>query len=382
MRRFVYFNSFSFFAWFLITACTVPEQPKSDLELCPDAKIGSYALATQLDGEITTSDCTYDDPTIVPTKYVDYYKFSVDKETRVTFLVRTDGVQLALSVFDDKQQRIIFQPDRGFVKLSQQLVPGNYTLAVQFTDGNQGEYTLTTSTLEQGFSGCPLLTRMELGVKVKGEFTSSGCDDGYVDYYEFSLPEQDSVAICGSVAIALSLRDGTSLEDNPILRGGCLLRDLQAGDYVVSKYNRGLESPFTYLLSVTTIRKGFLYCYDVKPLEFGVTRYRKLDTTDCEWPPYHFECGTFCYGGFGKADYYGFELTDPKEIAISYDFSGDHPYTRLFDRRTFSGLTFQVDPQGKYILQPGKYVLIVGYRYTELNAPDELEPYSLAINFN
>jgi hypothetical protein len=118
----------------------------------------------------------------------------------------------------------------------------------------------------------------------------------------------------------------------------------------------------------------------VKPLEFGVTRQGKLDTTDCEWPPYHFECGKFCGGGFGKADYYGFELTEPREIAISYDFSGSHPYTKLFDRRTFSEPTFQVDPQGKYILQPGKYILIVGYSYRKLNAPDELEPYSLTVN--
>jgi hypothetical protein len=360
------------------------EKPQNDLQNCPEANIVRYALVTKIEGELTTSDCIYGDATIVPPKYIDYYSLSVDQQTRITILFNDYAAQLNISIFDSNQKDMPLS--QGLGVFTTQVTPGNYTIAVFSIIGDVGQYTLSTSTDEKGFNGCSILSKIELGTKVDGEITASDCTFGadLVDYYEFSLTEQDTVAICGGAGVSLFLRDGTPLETNIIARNGCFLRDLQPGSYVFAKYNFGSQFPFTYSLMMTTTHKGFFYCSDVRSLEFGVTEQGKLDMTDCGWPPYPYECGNICgSGGFGKSDYYEFELGEPKEIEVLYTFSGKHPFWRIFDRRTGYG---DIGPfEGDLTLKPGKYVLVVGYQFYLSEDPpytpvEELESYTLTVN--
>jgi hypothetical protein len=383
MWRFIYFNLLSFSACFLIIACNAPEQPKTDLELCLDAKIGNYTLVTQLDGELTASDCTREGT--IP---IDYYKFSVAQQTVVTFYLQTNGADFGVRLFDSNEQELSLEPaDQYPRKYKRELMAGDYILAVQTNTGNVGKYTLTTSTLEQGFSGCLTLTKLELGTKVDGELTVSDCGGGSpTDYYEFSLPTQDSVAICGGQRIFLYARDGTPRSlSSTIARGGCFFAELAAGTYIVSYSDSAFELPRSYSISVTTTSQGFLYCYDVKSLEFNVTQQGKIDTTDYVWPPYSFECGNVCNGGVDYADYYGFELSERREINVQYDFAGDHPYWQIYDRPYGNKPRTPSTGANSLILEPGNYVLVVGYHYALSEDPPyspvvELEPYSLTVS--
>jgi hypothetical protein len=361
-----------------------PEQPSNVLQYCPQEKFSTYTLATEVEGELTTSDCTLSGTGTIQNDYIDAYNFTVSKQTTVKIQLRPSVNPARFNVYvidsNKKEVAVFFIDNVGIVTTP--LASGNYTLAIA---GGVVKYSLSTSTDDQGFNGCPTLTKLELGTKIKGEFTGDDCEDGYVDYYEFSLLEPDSVAMCGSVSVALSLRDGTVLENNPIPRNGCLLRDLQAGSYVLSNYSRGLQQPFSYSLSISTTREGFLYCLDVKSLEFGITQQGKLDIADCEWPPYSFECGAICGGGVGKADHYSFELSERKEIQINYAFAGAYPYWQVYERRSGNKPRFEPMNPTSLTLDPGKYVLIVGYQYRPAEDPpfspiEELEPYSLTVS--
>jgi hypothetical protein len=361
------------------TPPNTPEQPQTDLQRCPQEKISTYTLVTKLEGELTSSDCLSEG-----TSPIDYYKFSVVQSTAVTFFLRTSGTDFGIRLFDSNQQELNLEPTDPyyFRKYKRQLMPGDYTLAVQTIMGNMGKYVLTT-TLEQGFSGCLILTKLELGIKVEGEITTADCVGGsdYIDYYKFSLPEQDTIAICGGAGRSLFLRDGTVLESDIRVRTGCAFRDLQPGSYVIAEYARSQER--SYSISVTTTSTGFLFCYDVKPFVSGVSQQGKIDKTDCGWPPFPYGCTGSCGSDYGYADYYGFELDSPKQVEVVFDFSGERPFWRMFNRTD----GYRIDGYtGNTQLAPGKYVLVVGYSYVYIppssSIPlDELELYSLTIHF-
>ncbi len=282
---------------------------------CPDGKFIDYTIATQVSGELEIGDCGFPDNATASQARVDYYKFTLDKQTDVTFYLQTDIFSPEVAVFNSENVKVISTPFRTATK---QLLAGDYVIAV-IQRSELGTYTLSTSTPEKGFGGCLTLPKNDLGSSVNGELDITDCfffnEPSRVEYYEFEVSEQDDITV------DLRSSELPFLQWNLYTRGGDQVtvstsntgtKQLAPGNYVIAVVGRsgGLGQ---YKVTTTTTTKGFSGCLTLTDYALGATVNGVIDITDCQ-----------AANSASYTDYYILTLSQQQNVSFSVnspDFS-------------------------------------------------------------
>jgi hypothetical protein len=335
---------------------------------CQDQKAQSYAVGTQVDGELSITDCVVTEGS---TDYVDYYNFTLDKQTDVTFYYQPENYGKRWSLINRANDVVIIN-NTGTRTQTQQLAAGTYRIAVKASSANKtGKYVLSTTTPEKGFAGCLTLPEIELGTTLNGEvniadcFAATGLDvlgeNWKIDYYEFKQsqlqPENVTIDIRTSELSFewyLFTREGNRISNT---RSNTDTKQLAPGNYVIAVTGRGTLGD--YKLTTTTPTKGFAGCLDLTDYVLGTTINGVSDITDCQGA-----------NSNSYVDYYIFTLTQQQNVSFTLESLEIRKYMELYDRggtrltETSSG----VIPTRQ--LAPGTYVLLVTGR-------DKLGTYTL-----
>jgi hypothetical protein len=298
----------------LLMASTCGEPPPPPVS-CKDQKTQAYTIATQVSGELAIGDCGYPDNASDSQPRVDYYKFTLDKQTDVTFYLQTDIFSPEVAVFNSEDVKIVSTPFRTATK---QLPAGDYVIAV-VQRSELGKYILSTSTPEKGFGGCLTLPKTELGSSVDGKLDITDCfffnENSRVEYHEFELSAQDDITV------DLRSSELPFLQWELYSRGGnrvtgsvfnTATEQLAPGNYVIAVVGRG-GGLGQYKVTTTTTTKGFSGCLALANYTLGETANGVLDITDCQ-----------AANSASYTDYYIVTLSQQQNVSFSVtstDFS-------------------------------------------------------------
>jgi hypothetical protein len=334
----------------LLMASTCGEPPRP-LVSCINQKAQAYTIGTQVDGELSITDCVVTEGS---TNYVDYYKFTIDKQQDVTFYYQPESYDRSWSLINSEDKAIINNTSNR--TQTQQLAAGSYSIAVKaFSANKTGKYVLSTTTPEKGFGGCQTLPKIELGTTKSEELDITDCfilsglyildANIRVDYYEFELSQQDDVTIdLRSSELSLNwylyTRDG-----NQVIQSfsNTETRQLAQGKYVIAIVGRS-ETLGQYKVTTTTSTKGFAGCLELQSYTLGATLVGELEITDCQYPNIS-----------DYIDYYEFTLSAQTNITFSLAGSATQVQLDLYKRdgtKVGDGPGFQ--------LEVGTYILAVG----------------------
>jgi uncharacterized protein (DUF2141 family) len=332
------------------TCGVIPPPPES----CKDQKTQAYTVGTQVDGELAVGDCGYPDNATTSQPRVDYYKFTLDKQTDVTFYLQTDIFSPNVIVSNSQDMKVISTP---FRTATEQLPAGDYEIAV-VQRSELGKYILSTSTPEKGFGGCLTLPKTELGTSVSGELGITDCfffnESSRVEYYEFELTQQDDVTV------DLRSSELQFLQWELYSRGGNRVagsvfntetEQLAPGNYVIAVVGRsgGLGQ---YKVTTTTTTKGFSGCLALANYTLGETANGVLDITDCQ-----------AANSASYTDYYIVTLSQQQNVSFSVtstDFSIGS-FIGLYERDG-TRLKEAIGTLSSTQLAAGTYVILVNGR--------------------
>jgi hypothetical protein len=322
---------------------------------CQDQKAQSYAVGTQVDGELSITDCVVTEGS---TDYVDYYNFTLDKQTDVTFYFQPESFDREWSVLNSEDVAVV---SRSFDRTqTKQLSPGKYTIAIRaFNRGDVGKYTLSTSTPEKGFGGCLTLPKTELGLNFSGELDITDClffnTNNRVEYHEFELSSQDDITIdlrSSEIGIEwyLYTRDGTEVIGRSL--SNTVTRQLSPGSYVIAV--NGFGRLGDYEVTTTTTTKGFSGCLELKDYVLGETvNDGVIEITDCQ-----------AANSTAYVDYYVFTL--PQQQNVSFNFASPDIGNRFIGLYERDGTRITDSPFSGVIpstqLAAGTYVVLVSGR--------------------
>jgi hypothetical protein len=193
-----------------------------------------------------------------------------------------------------------------------------YTLTATNSVG-KAEATATVTINQTSFNGCGKVASYTMGSKINGELEAADCTLGsvgrFVDYYEFTLNQTDSVTfLTNGAGLAIYRKNGTGIGSY----GSSVTLDLTAGTYVVGVNNSGA---ILYEFTATSTSVGFNGCSVLTPYTIGNSIMGSLNSSDC-----------FVPGNVGRfIDYYSFTITETTRLNFSTNVGGLAIYRRNGD---------------------------------------------------